>query len=658
MMLICQFIRLLILSWVLTFGHFVSVSSVYGFQKIPKFKPVDSTLKKFGAALSKNPDRTKLFKITNMSGKLVVDYAKGGNDARGVLMNVARKVSGASGSSSSSSGGDMWSMSMNGSSLNVRAGHGRQYWNPSQEMVFTGDANSFYLVFREVKSPHTSVFVSAESDKAFRVDLTDDSGTQIFRFRQYRSGKVEVLEVSPEFQFREQADNFEEFAANNPEYLSERLLPIFVHCGIGEPPSRFHNFVRDTVLFKLEAPDPAKKAQFDELVAQMDDKKFEARESATKNLTNKFKEWESFIQTAQKDPQYSVEVRARLRKMYDSKTDAFRRGMMGIVNKYNLEKDPDYLVWLLRGKDSLKPEKIQAIVNRLKSLTEQTFDRPEQWIAWSAKQKKQRNRPTMNNGWEEVLKSSGILDGKSEEMSQLIHFMSNDETLEIDQGHWQRCMGGKTVKELKAEVQAYLKERNLPNNWFKPGGDGNYPEQTVEFPQIIFERLIDGQEPEQNYANMLRSYSRYVLNTGNREFLGKKMFAQLKVHHFDRRRVFVTNRNANRPAVVPDRLMLEIGELSDAKRKLTVSDDRQGNVTLAIEFPMQNSMVQLVQRAKKDSNGNRCFLIQAVGQDLGVLSDVSFDQLVRRLKSDEPEKWKKFVQLFGKFGISLELESK
>lgn len=609
-------------------------------QTVPKFDAPDSTFGQFGKELSKA--KTKLLKLSPADGKLTPKFETGGGSARSNLQNIANRVKGARGGGSSSSGGNNWSSSIRGSELSISAGYGQRYWNPTQTPVMVSDSKSFYLQLKQHQDDKTFCLVTARKDNSFDVRLRDKKGAYTFDFVQSKTGEITCVELGTEFQIALSADNFDALAAQNPEFISQRLTPVFNYIGLGEPPTRFHPFVKKYVTAKLRPANESELAKFKEAIAPMDEGDFKTREKVTGEIEKDFEKWELNIENAITDSNFSTEVRARLKKIYEKNVEPGRRALLSLIGKGNLIESPAYLVWLLENEE--EKEDRSNLIKQLEKVTEQQLgDDLKAWKQWLNEDNVAGNAKPIE--FKSLVETKGLLDDLAEVTGTLIHFRVEDSKLAVDKDHWKASLGGQTVKEATAEIRKFIKSRNLPEKWFKPGSQ--YPEATVEFPQVVFDRMISGQAIDTQLASRMNVYSRYTINSANRMFIGTKLSALLETHVVKNQRFFNGALPPNEKPVKQEYLNLELDEKSDAERSLMYHDDQKGSLVVDIRFPKLDSRIRVMQNSDKDKDGNGCYLIYAIGKDASCLKASDY----QTLRKENEETWLKFQPLFKKFGI-------
>lgn len=622
--------------------------------EIPAFEAPDTTLGKFTAELNKAKKSDRIISFTPKSGGLEAEFIEGGGNGRNLLQAAANKVPGARGSGGSSSGGANWSSYTKGKQLSISAGFGQRYWNPTQDVVMIDDKQSFYLQLRDLGDSQAFVLVTAKKDKTISIQLMDQRGAQTFDFEQNKDGSVTCIEIGPDFQFADKAKSFDDFAALHPDYVNQRLNPIFKYVGVGEPPSRFHPFVQKYVLAQLQESDQEKLKAFKEILRPMDEGEFQEREEASKKIDEAFTEFETLIESAITDSTYSVETRARLKKVYQKNVDPFRRALLGLIIGGKLNSDVSYLSWLLSKVDIATAEDdAKALIEQIKSVVGDGLEEgsdswsSKRWQAWAAKQVPQNTAGPNKLNISQLMQSEGILDDVSDATSSLCRMKIVDGSLVTDEEHWAKSLGGKTVKEVCDEVREFIKEKNLPESWFKPGS-AQYPETTVQIPQIVFDRIASNQTVDAAFAQRMSVYNRYVMNTANRTFIGSQLNASLTCHvDTNPRMVIGQAANANQKPVVQDFLNLDLMEKTNARRQFMYRDNKKGDIICGVRFAELGASIRLVQQSKADANGNRCFLMTALGTEIMLKQAKDF----ATLRAENESVWNQYAPLFEKFGV-------
>ncbi len=625
---------------------FALTSLVRGQDSLPKFTPPDSNLVKFTAELKAT------VRLEPDSGKLIPKFLPDGNSAR-TEINAAVQKLGVRNSSSSSSGGDSWSLSSRGNQLSVSAGFGRRHYNPYYEPVLAADPDAFYLQVLDHTKSRASVLVTAKEDRQFTARIEDRNGVFSFRFEQSKNGSVSCVELSPEFQFSAQAESFDQLAERHPEYVAQRLTPIFKMAGLGAAPTRYSPVVQRFVVNSLRPVDPERDQQFRDLIKPMDDDDFDQREQATKTLESKFEKWESEIKRAIVNTEFSAEVRSRLKKIFDANVDKTAQAFQSLAAKGRLTENPSYLLWLLTelksSADGSDQSDMQYVIAQLEQLTgkQGIGDDLDQWqkVVNQDQPVSAGEQQLPQVAFETLLETEGTLDDISDVTENLLRLDIEQDRLTVDKDYWKKKLGGKSVAEVTNEVREFVKQKSLPSNWFDPGG-GQYPQQTVEFPQVVFERLTADLKMDPEVEQRMSAYSRYIRNTGNRQFEGQSFVGALSVHNQDRVQLIFNQRQQKLEPVKQIFLKLELQETSDQERELFFFDDFEGNLVVSIRFGALNSELRLVQQSEPDSEGNQVYLFDARGNELAAYQAPSFAEL--KTKADN---WENAEQLFNKFGI-------
>ncbi len=221
------------------------------------------------------------------------------------------------------------------------------------------------------------------------------------------------------------------------------------------------------------------------------------------------------IQIAIQDSQYPVEVRSRLNTIYEDEVSKLDRKKVELAQDSSLQENPEYLIWLweqLAAKTELdSTTQQQLIAAQLAKVTRQQFgDDLSRWKKWledasvNSGEESRDSEVSAKSLADCFLQELGPIDSVDEYLGQMLRIKLVGRELVLDREHWAAEFGDKTIKQSSDEVVELLKQRNLPVDWFKPGGD--YAPDSVGFPQVIFENLVSRLEVPASSSNVRRVY--------------------------------------------------------------------------------------------------------------------------------------------------------
>jgi len=583
-----------ILSLVVLLIPFLEAS--FAQESLPEFQPTSQRIKKFGKAFN-------LLEFKPDGKKLKPSFEKNSNVGMQKFQTVRRAI--ASRSSQSSSGGSAWSSAASDKDFVIACGYG-----PSTQYGFV-HKDQFWVYLNEHGTNTSTINVKTQTNGTISVDFTFENGSSMFRFRQQPNGLVYCQDLTGEIAFASRASSYDAFCQKNPVFIRNRLEPIFKHIGLGVPPSRYANEVVKNVLLDLKPVDDSRMKEFQSAIDDLNAQSFAEREAAMKSLEDKFDQWRDLIQSTIDDDQLSVEIRTRLKKIFETKATKKEVGDLEIVQQGKLEDDATYLIWLLgkiEADEQTASEEVKKIlVARIEKLTGKKLGNDlKKWQAWVGdnqdEPKPEEMAPTISN--QEILALNGTLESASKHIGRLIRLKQNEgDNLELDREHWAKTFGGKTIKELTTQVQNQIKEANLPKSWFEPGGDNSIA--SAGYPQVLFELIQEEHSSNQDiYSRGIRGWRRQTTDNFDRKFTGRNLAGELK---FEKRGLF----------------QFSLTEANSEKRKLFFKQNRNGTVLFNLDYPGKDALIRIVQNGDPDSE-NRFSVFDLRGPAVKVYRAKSF----------------------------------
>lgn len=587
-------------------------SSTLAQEKWTKFEAPTGELKNFGKALD-------LIEVIADGQHLKPKYVKDSNEGIQKFGDMMSKIRDSGGSGASTSGNQKWSTHNRGEKFNASAGFGlMSRSNPNQ-----GGKNTFWVKASESDETDSTLLIEAKEDGTLHVDLTTGNGEFLFRFRQSNQGIVYCQELGQSNLFSGSGQTFDEFCQRHPDYVQKRLEPIFVYIGLGAPPNRYSDIVARNVLAELRPVDQKRLEQFKAAIEGLNSDDFDAREKASQALQDRFSDWQEMIQTASNDTEYPLETRARLKKIFKNSVSEKEVEDLQIAQQGKLDADAPYLVWLL-GRSSEEDFKVsesdkKRLVDTLEELTAiKNGNDLDKWKKWMA-----TNQPLPTRELEasittnEIISSKGSLDKAASHIKTLIRLKCKDGRLTIDRDHWAKPFAGKTIQMMVDEAQEIVKEKGLPADWFRAGGD--FPIESVDYPHILFEAIKADFPAEDGRRSTLRpAYysSSYTLSTKNREHRGKELTAKLGMHRSSggSRRVRLLGGKPRVKVPKEEFLELEFAERTGDKRVFNFRENKDGSMVIVISFPEKDALIRIVQnKAQKKSTDNKFLVFDARG---------------------------------------------
>lgn len=574
--------------------------------------------------------------------------------ARSRFQKLMSKIPGRSGGTSSSSGGGRWSVVSRATGMTVSAGFGMplimsQMGGP--DLVDVKDA--FWVNVAESQGDRNELLIKAKKDGSLFVEIENGRGSFLFRFVQQKSGEVWCLDLSSDCAFAGAASNFDQFVMKYPEYVRQRLSPIFKFVGIGEPPHRYHVEVQQQVLSLLRPQDPSRMKEFRALVETMNVGSYESRQEATRELGARFNQWRAEIKNSISDAELSTEIRSRLRKLYETNVKEEDRNFSEIAIQNKFHQDPRYLVWLLSvmgGDEGESADNRVLIVKALEAKTGQSIGNDlgkwQHWLGEQIGKEAPVDAPSVD-----LLATVSVLDALASDIGRMIRLKIVDGVLKLDRGFWREQYDGKSVKQLIADFEAYQDAHHLPRQWIQVGGQ--YPVVSIGYPQLIFDRMVEGLGMDPQAKQRLAAYRSYQQATRNRTFSGIGVDVSLEVHPVsNNRRIMRIEFGARRVAKVPEAeyFRFELREKKGPQRSMELRASEEGVVMINLGSAKEKSLLRLVQTAALNEKGLGCFLFDVRDTKVVMMAAKDFSEL-RSTHSDYFKE--KFDPLLEKLGIKI-----
>ena len=573
-------------------------STILGQEKRAKFEPPSGKMKSFGKALD-------MIEIEADGQKLKPKFTENSQEGMQKFQAIRSKMR-VGGGGSRSSGNDTWSANMGSGSFTATAGFGI---HPEHHQT---EENTFWVRAGDSGKNKSASIIEAKKDGTLKADLTANNGELLFRFRQSKQGTVYCQEFSQSEVFSGAGQTFDDFCQKHPDYVQKRLGPIFTYLGLGAPPNRYSDIVAKNVVAELRPVDEKRLENFEAAIEGLNSEDFEEREKASETLEASFSDWQDMIQTAINDTKYSVETRARLKKILKNSVSEKEVGDLQIAQKGNLQDDPVYLIWLL-GRTSEKDFEVtesdkKTLVSNLEEVTGvkhgDDLDKWKSWISENQPTPTELPKATMTN--EEIASSKGQLEKAGSFVEKLIRLKCEEGKLAIDRDNWTKTFDGKTIKELTSEAEKMIKDRNLPSDWFKPGG--NFSIESTGYPQVLFES-IKTEFPAEN-ENLDYYYRHHSQATRNRSHQGKYLIANLRMHEGNGSTVHFGFGGRSRIKVPKEEyLELELIEKNREKRAFNLRENTDGSMIISLEFPKKDAFIRIIQNKKQKEPADNKFLV-------------------------------------------------
>ena len=572
---------------VLAFGLVVLMMGSWSFsqESIGDFQGQKGFIKKFG-------ENSELIRFAGDGAKLKpvfdADSGSGRDKFRAMVCAIGSR------SSSSTTIREQWQASFRTKNCEAASGIGRCL---PRGVI---DDDQFWVSVADETKSESNLKVSVKESGQVKIDYFANRGQYLFRFRQLENGDVYCQELGNKFAFAGAAKTFDEFCYRYPGYTRKRLQPIFKYLGMGTLATRYSAAVAKKVINDLQPVSDSRQDDFQKVISGLDAISFSEREAATKSLEKNYSDWKDLIQSAIADDKFSIEIRSRLKKIFENSVTEAEVGDLAIAQKGGLQDDAAYLIWILNSVDAdeleASAEVRSLIVARVEQLTGQKHgDDLEKWNLWLGQQTgevAEAPEPTMSD--KQILSIKGSLEKNATHIGKLIKLAVVDGKLKLDRKHWASPFAGKTIKELNADARKRIKELNLPESWFKEGG--GYSIETTGFPQVLFEQMKTD-NPEKESGPRYKGYGEKTTSTFNRTLDGEKIDASLSVHKTasegnNKRGLFGGKSKPPKPTFFELALKEKDGR---SPRKFLFLESEAGDLLLSIDYPSKDVMIRILQ---------------------------------------------------------------
>ncbi len=231
----------------------------------------------------------------------------------------------------------------------------------------------------ETQTPFRALEFTDDGQGAFRMLLTHPDGDMVL-LHQTRAGRFNGVAVMGGQVFAGQGDSFTSFVRQHRAQVDSRILPVLGQFGIQPLQPVSSPKVRQAVLAQVLRR-PETEALGRKLLIQLDGRKFDDREDATKRLSEQFENFKDLIQAQLSEKTTSLEVRSRLQRILAEHSDSVPVNQT--VAALDLTRDANYLVSLL---DHVSPKEAPRLMDYLERTTGQKLGTdPTAWKEWVRK---------------------------------------------------------------------------------------------------------------------------------------------------------------------------------------------------------------------------------------------------------------------------------
>ena len=466
----------------------------------------------------------KVLKMKWERDSLKFDLPETYQDVNTALQEVRQSIRGGSGGSNS---GEMWSQYLYGQRMSGNISRGMRIQGPRG---MEQDPNAFEIYLLETTGAEHEVAIHGSKTDDFTISIGGGIKPLSLQVRQAENGVVSVHDIEGDHHFAGSAKSFQDFCRKYPLYVKDRLMPVLSGHGIAAPVTRYNPVARDQVLSTIRKMDADRVAAFRERFKDLDSKKFDEREAATKLLLSQFEEWKDVIRHAIANEEYSFETRVRLKRALDENSSEEDQQLVSMVVSEKLAENAEYLIWLLENEK--EEANIQAIIGQLTKITKQEFG-PDvaKWKQWI-----EASLPAVSDDYKVVSKSMaeeiGYLQGMRKQISQIAAFRLEEDRLVINRDLWRDRFGGKTVKELVETTRKEIKERGLPANWFN--SRASHVDDEADYAQVFFDEISQSvpSQLRQNYMYHGMNTFNYRNSSLGRHFEQRHMLGMLEFHQY------------------------------------------------------------------------------------------------------------------------------
>lgn len=528
------------------------------------------------------------------------------------LFSALMRVSGGGGGSSS--GGNMWRHSFRGNKLSGVFGSGSSFPMPARDRAIGN-----YLHLAEKQAPHRQVHLESNEDELQLMVIEPASGT-VMRLRQVESGAVLLQMATPEFSESFQAESFNDLWFERAEILSEKFFPLLKKLGIGTPAVDLTEKLQAQVLNDL-AYGAARQAEFLEAFKDLEAEDYETRAKATERLENEFANWSLPIARGLRDTTLNAEIRARLKKVFETKASADEKATAELMTSQKLDNNPQFLVRLLA--DCRTPEEKELVLGQLRIVAGKDLGAElDAWKSWAdAAQPPRAESNIPEFAGNRALKEDALYFRGRVELSRLVKLTADGTSLGLDRESWKQRFGGKSVAQLAEDVQKQYDATNLPKSWLTLG-DG-YDLASTDYPHVLFEdvvsKLVEGSPYAQSHYINRRNQAMSRPKSLNRAFDIQHAFGELEMHS--------ENQPQPNQEVKPEYLKLNLRDMNSEGSLLNLEEYPNGEFSLCFIDQAMDLVFLLTRQANQPT---RLALLR--GSEATYLSDASPVELFEKNK--------------------------
>ena len=238
---------------------------------------------------------------------------------------------------------------------------------------------SIRLSFGELNSPKRTLQFSTQPEAGFQLQLTHPDGDLILLSESLK-GRFIVVGIVGKKAFANQADSFLALYKQNRQQLENDVFPALAQFGIRPILSPDSPEVEKAALAVLLRT-PESTAEGQKLLDKLDSDSFDDRDSAAKELTERFSEFSDLVDQRINDKNTPAEARNRLQAIAESQTGSQQaRQTIALLNLLN---DPKYIISIL---DEVAPHENIKLIKRLEEITgEKPGPDPADWRRWAKK---------------------------------------------------------------------------------------------------------------------------------------------------------------------------------------------------------------------------------------------------------------------------------
>ncbi len=358
-------------------------------------------------------------------------------------------------------------------------------WLRIRQRIVRPNAQWQDWIIDERMAPFRQVLLSVGPNGEIHLEMSSSRHGYLLHFFQARDGACVVQELSDEYVFSAASASLLHLCKEHPEFSGDRLMPALSSAGIAKIKTPYHRQVVQAVRMHFHPLTSDERESLQTVMQGLDSPVFAERQQASKQIAALWKREESLILRLLTAESLSPESKRRIR---DAIGEAGLSGKdwldaLDLVEADELLNERDFLQWVLNVESD---ETIRM------SLAEHLAHLPAEFHpAETTNLGSDNSFAANNNNLAEPTpvfpsRDAGGFSRLIKPIGRLVHVVERDGRMTLDRQHWADQFGGKTIQELVKETRDFIRDQQLPVEWFQPNQDN---EMALDYPPVIFQSI-------------------------------------------------------------------------------------------------------------------------------------------------------------------------